>query len=93
MRTVGQFGAVLGSSPKLEAKRSSLKGRTVGQFGVTFGSLVEADLGGIGVTGNLLVGLFWVATMRTVGLISAIWRSFRVTICHQFGGSWVGLAC
>ena len=52
MRTVGQFGAVLGSSPKLEARRSSLKGRTVGQFGVTFGSLVEADLGGIGVTGS-----------------------------------------
>ena len=56
MRTVGQFGAVLGSSAKLEARGSSLKGRTVGQFGVTFGSLVEADLGSFGVTGNLLAG-------------------------------------
>ena len=56
MRTVGQFGAVLGSSPNLDARRRASKGRTVRQFGVTFGSLSEAGLGGFGVTGNLLAG-------------------------------------
>ena len=55
-RTYADGWTIWGSSAKLEARGSSLKGRTVGQFGVTFGSLVEAGLGGIGVTGNLLAG-------------------------------------